>query len=55
MLVFLAAAILLTRFEAVMGPLPYADHAAPKVEVLDEVRLDKYTRRKITNASILAF
>ena len=48
MLAFLAAAILLGGMEEVMGPLPRTDHSAPKVEVLEEVRLEKYTRRKIT-------
>src|SRR5258706_2635602 len=48
MLAFLAAAVLLTHMEEVMGPLPRTDHSAPKVEVLEEVRLEKYTRRKIT-------
>ena len=48
MLAFLAAAILLGGMEEVMGPLPRTDHSAPKVEVLEEVRLEKYTRWKIT-------
>ena len=48
MLAFLAAAILLTHIEEVMGPLPRTDHSAPKVEVLEEVRMEKYTRRKVT-------
>ena len=48
MLAFLAAAISLAGMREVMGPLPRTDHSAPKVEVLEEVRLEKYTRRKIT-------
>ena len=48
MLAFLAAAISLAGMQEVMGPLPRTDHSAPKVEVLEEVRLEKYTRRKIT-------
>jgi len=48
MLAFLAAAVLLTRMEEVMGPLPKTDHSAPRVEVMEEVRLEKYIRRKIT-------
>lgn len=48
MLAFLAAAISLAGMREVMGPLPATDHSPPLVEVLEEVRLEKYTRRKIT-------
>ncbi len=48
MLAFLAAASVLAQMEQVMGPLPKNDHAAPEVVVIEEVRLEKYTRRKIT-------
>jgi dienelactone hydrolase len=48
MLAFLAAVISLAGMQEVMGPLPRTDHSAPTVQVLEEVRLEKYTRRKIT-------
>ena len=35
--------------ELAMGPLPAIDHARPlEIQVLEEVQLEKYTRRKIT-------
>ncbi len=51
MLNLVAAAISLTGMQEVMGTLPHTDHSAPKVVLLEEVRMAKYTRRKITYLS----
>src|SRR5262245_156293 len=39
---------IVANMEAVMGAAPKLDRSRPDVVVLEEVRLEKYTRRKIT-------
>lgn len=42
---------ILEAMQQVMGPLPSKPSTPPEIEVLEEIRLDKFTRRKITFTS----